>query len=83
MSVSTPGPPPPMTPPPPQHSGPPPRVDVLRSPQGLATAVTVLLCVAAGVNLLMVAAAVLAVRFVRKLTAMQHTMAVQGPYATA
>ncbi|MFE6833879.1 DUF4328 domain-containing protein [Streptomyces sp. NPDC057705] len=52
MSVSTPGSPLPLTPAPSQHSGPPPRVDALRSPQGLATALTVLLWVAAGVNLL-------------------------------
>uniref|UniRef100_A0AAU2JJP0 DUF4328 domain-containing protein n=1 Tax=Streptomyces sp. NBC_00049 TaxID=2903617 RepID=A0AAU2JJP0_9ACTN len=34
------------------HPGPPPLVDVLRSPQGLATALTVLLSVAAAINLL-------------------------------
>ncbi|MDX3539424.1 DUF4328 domain-containing protein [Streptomyces sp. MB09-01] len=52
MSFSAPGSPPATTPAPPPYSGPPPRVDVLRSPQGLATAVTVLLCVAGAVNLL-------------------------------
>ncbi|GAA2642085.1 MULTISPECIES: DUF4328 domain-containing protein [Streptomyces] len=41
MSFNAPG-----TPPPPQYG------DVLRSPQGLATALTVLLCVAGGINLL-------------------------------
>ncbi|MGW0748572.1 DUF4328 domain-containing protein [Streptomyces sp. NPDC002587] len=35
----------------PVYPGPPPLVDVLRSPQGLATALTVLLSLAAGVNL--------------------------------
>ncbi|MFG2482759.1 DUF4328 domain-containing protein [Streptomyces virginiae] len=36
-----------------------------------------------GSDLLMVAAAVLAVLFVRRLTALQNTMAAQGPYALA
>lgn len=36
-----------------------------------------------GSDLLMVAAAVLAVLFVRRLTALQNTMAAQGPYAAA